>query len=166
MVQPEVTKVKTSLITGGIRTLTGLSAKQIIDEPQKEGDPYGLEKPKEIITLGGNKLVQVLEVGKEEDKKDSSVSSYSQPNYYVRVKGYDTVYLVEGRILKNLKTDPQELKDRSVIAFNPLDIEKIDITLEGKSWVAVQEKDKKWTLEKPEKKAKMDSWPVSSILGT
>jgi hypothetical protein len=162
MIRPEETRVKGALVSGALRSVAGLSARDIIDEPKKDGDPYGLDKPEEIYTLTGADQEQTLEIGKPVESSDGSTTT--QPNHYARVKGHDTVYVVESRLLKMMKTDPQDLKDRSVLSFNPNDIEKVDIELDGKSWVAVRHPDKKWSLEKPEKKEKMDSWLVSSLL--
>jgi hypothetical protein len=165
MTRPEQTRVKTTLIEGDIKSVTILSAKDIIDEPKKDGDPYGLDKPEKTFMLSGGKLQQTLEIGKAVDKKEKKESSpQSQPSYYARVKGQDTVYVVDGRILKMMKTDPKELKDRSVLSFNPNDIEKVEIELDGKTWLASRQEDRKWNLEKPEKREKMESWPISSML--
>lgn len=162
MLKPEQTRVKTTLVTGNLRSVAGLSAKDIIDAPKKDGDPYGLDKPEQTFFLKGDNLEQVLEIGKPLEKPEGTAQS--QPNYYARVKGHDTVYVVESRLLKMMKTDPQDLKDRSLLSFNPNDIEKFDIELDGKSWVATRQPDKKWELEKPEKREKMDSWQFSSLL--
>ncbi len=80
------------------------------------------------------------------------------------MKGQDTVYVVEGRAIRSLKTDPKELRDRSVLMFNPPEIDKAQITLDGKTWLAVQGQDKKWTLEKPEKADKVDTWAITGLL--
>jgi hypothetical protein len=82
----------------------------------------------------------------------------------VRVQGHDTVYLVDGKVLKEMKTDPQELRDRSLMTFKPLEIHKLEIELDGKKWVAAQSDDKKWSLEQPEKKKVIDTWPITGML--
>ena len=66
--------------------------------------------------------------------------------------------------MKSLKTNPDELRDRSLLTFNPADIEKLEISLDGKTWLAAKDKDNKWSLEQPEKKEKLDAWPVTGIL--
>ena len=66
--------------------------------------------------------------------------------------------------MKSLKTDLEELRDRSLLTFNPADIDKLEITLDGKTWLAARDKDNKWGLEQPEKREKMDAWAVTSIL--
>jgi len=159
--KPESYTVKQALMTTNLRTLTNLKAKEIIDEPSKEGDPYGLDKPGETIILSGPKLEQILVLGKAVEKKDA-VSK--EPDRYARLKGEETVYLIDGRSLKGLKTDPSELRDRSLLSFNPADIERFQVDLDGKQWVAAQDKDKRWTIEKPEKKTKVDAWTVTGLL--
>ncbi len=75
------------------------------------------------------------------------------------------MYLLDGRSLDSIKTDPEELRDRSLLTFNPPDIEKMQIDLDGKQWIATKDKDNKWTLEKPEKKEKLDNWPYQAYFG-
>ncbi len=120
--KPESFTVKQALMTTNVRTLTNLKAKEIIDEPSKEGDPYGLDKPEETIVLAGPKLEQTLVLGKAVEKKGAFSK---EPDRYCRIQGEATVYLIDGRSLKGLKTDPAELRDRSVLSFNPADIERL-----------------------------------------
>lgn len=163
LTKPERFAAKKSVIEAGLNALTALKAKEIIDEPKREGDPYGLDNPEESITIAGKKLEQVLLVGKPAgDAKEPAPGA--GPNLYTKVKGQDTVYVVEGRAIRSLKTDPKELRDRSVLMFNPPEIERVQITLDGKTLLAVQGQDKKWTLEKPEKTDKVDTWAITGLL--
>ncbi len=165
MVKPEVMKAKSSLVEGSIKTITGLKATQIIDNPVKDGDEYGLAKPETSIVLAGPKLEQTLLVGKavsSEKDKNSQVT----PDRYARVAGRDTVYAIDGRTVKNLKIEPDALRDRSLFALVPTDIEKFELELEGTTWAAARGKDNKWDLEKPEKKDKIETWPVTGLLWT
>ncbi|MGO9572503.1 MAG: DUF4340 domain-containing protein [Desulfomonilaceae bacterium] len=162
MVKPERFLVKAPLIAGNLRTLTNLTAKGIIDEPAKDGDPYGLDNPQEAILIAGKEREQTLLVGAPEKKEGGPPGA--EPDRYARIKGQETVYVLDGRALKSLKTAPDELRDRSLLTFNPADIEKMEISLDGKTWLAAKDKDNKWSLEQPEKKEKLDAWPVTSIL--
>jgi hypothetical protein len=159
--KPESFPVKQALMTTNVRTLTNLKAKEIIDEPSKEGDPYGLDTPEETIVLSGPKLEQTLVLGKAVEKKGASPQ---EPDRYGRITGEHTVYLIDGRSFKGLKTDPAQLRDRSLLSFNPADIERFQIELDGKEWVAALDKDKRWTIEKPEKKTNVDAWTVTGVL--
>lgn len=159
--KPEHFAVKLAPVMSDLRLLTNLKAKQIIDEPTQEGDPYGLDKPEETIVLSGPKLVQTLELGKALDKK---AGVPLEPDRYARLKGDKTVYVIDGRSLKALKTDPSEMRDRSLLSFNPADIDRVEISLDGKEWVAAHDKDKRWIIEKPEKKTNVDAWAVTGAL--
>jgi hypothetical protein len=161
MARPESFAVKSTAVNDDIRTLTNLRAKQVIDEPAKENDPYGLDKPVETISLTGKKMEQTLLLGKSSETKDQPAK---EPDRYARIKGEDAVYVVDGRSLKSLKTDPDELRDRSLLNFNPADIEKVEIGLDGKQFTAVKNKDKDWNLEIPETKGPIDSWKITGII--
>jgi len=161
MVTPEQTRVKSQVIRQSLINLTNLTARQIIDVPQKEGDPYGLDNPAEKIVLSGKDLDQTLLIGKAEVKQAKPGPAADR---YVRVQGHDMVYVVDGRVLKEMKTDPQELRDRSLLTFKPLEIRRIEIELDGKKWLAVQGDDRKWTLEQPEKRQLADAWPITGML--
>ncbi|MBI5571946.1 MAG: DUF4340 domain-containing protein [Desulfomonile tiedjei] len=162
LTKPDSFAVKYQAARRNLKTLTALTAKEIIDEPQKEGDPYGLDNPGETIFLGGNKVQQTLLVGKAKTKGPESVSPDS--DRYTRIKGQDTIYLVDGKVLNSLTLDPDKIRDRSVLDFNPTEINKAEIELDGRRLVALLGKDKTWTLEEPEKKDKIDAWAVTGIL--
>jgi Domain of unknown function (DUF4340) len=162
MVKPERIRAKAAIIALNLRTLTNLTARSIIDDPAKDGDPYGLNNPQETILMAGKEREQTLLIGAPQKKEGGPPGA--EPDRYARIKGQDTVYVLDGRALKSLKTNPDELRDRSLLTFNPADIERLEITLDGKTWLAAKDKDNKWSLEQPEKKEKLDAWPVTSVL--
>ena len=164
MVKPDRIRVKAPLIAGNLRTLTNLAARKIIDNPVKEGDPYGLDSPQETIFMGGKEREQTLLIGAPEAPEKKEGGPGAEQDRYARIKGQDIVYVLDGRALKSLKTDLEELRDRSLLTFNPAEIDKLEITLDGKTWLAARDKDNKWGLEQPEKREKMDAWAVTSIL--
>ncbi|AFM25652.1 DUF4340 domain-containing protein [Desulfomonile tiedjei] len=162
LTKPEKFKAKLSVMESGLNSITALKAKDIIDEPNTDGDTYGFENPQETIHLSGAKLAQTLIVGKpKQDPKESQAPGST--SVYAKLKDQPMIYVIEERALKSLKTDPKDLRDRSVMALNPSDIEKIEVAVDGKTWLLVQ-KDKKWSMEQPEKKENLDSWVVSGLL--
>lgn len=161
MIKPEHFVVKKSLVRTAVRTLTSMNAKDIIDEPVKEGDVYGLENPEEIFTLEGKGRERTLLVGKAESKEGDASPGHLR---FAKIKGNDVVYKIDERLLNGIKMDPDILRDRTLLDFNPTDVEKVEIELDGKQWAAVQGKDNKWNLEKPEKKEKIDTWLVTAVL--
>jgi hypothetical protein len=158
---PERFRAKNSVVTSDLRTITNLKAKEIIDSPSKEGDEYGLQNPQESIQLSGPKRELTLLIGKAKEQKKSSTAAADK---YARIKGHEPVYLLDGRSLDGVKTDPKQLRDRSLLTFNPPDIEKVQVDLDGKQWVASKDKENKWSLEKPEKREKLGNWLISGII--
>jgi hypothetical protein len=161
MTKPEKIRVKTAEIDRELINLTNLEAKDIIDEPKKDGDPYGLDKPMEKIRLAGKKRDQTLLIGKTKTDKDKPATPNS--DRYARLQGQNTVYLIGSQIVANVKTDPEALQDKSLLHFKPEDIEKIQLDLDGKKWKVSRSEDKQWSLEEPEKK-KVQPWPITGIL--
>jgi len=162
LVKPEKMRVKSSLVNSDLRSLTNLAAQEIIDQPQKEGDPYGLDNPETSILLSGEKRQLELLVGKPVEKKDKSQTL--TPDRYARVKGNDTVYVITGLPIKNLHMDPEKLRDRSLLTFDPANVERLEVSIEDKKWLASRGKDNKWELEEPQKKKSMETWVVNRVL--
>jgi len=162
MVKPDQMRVKATEVGRDLVNLTNLEAKDIIDEPKKAGDPYGLDNPTEMIELAGKKRGQTLLIGKAKEGSDKKTAS--NPDRYAKMKGMEMVYLIDGRTLANVKTDPKDLQDKYLLHFKPDGIGKLEVDLDGTKWVAVRSKDAKWTLEKPEKKKNIDAWPVTGLL--
>lgn len=161
MVKPESFRVKAAEISRGLIGLTNIQAKDIIDEPKKEGDPYGLDKPEYKILLDSKNRKQTLLIGKAVGKQDSP----SSKDRYAKIEGQDTVYVIGSRDLTAFKTDPKELRDRSILSFKPKEIHKMEVTMDGKTWlVQKSEKEDTWAMEKPEKKAVVETWPITGIL--
>ncbi|MFH1114978.1 MAG: DUF4340 domain-containing protein [Pseudomonadota bacterium] len=163
MLRPERMRVKAEDVKRDLIGLTNLQAREIIDEPKKDGDPYGLDSPKERIELAGTKRSQTLLVGKAKGDKEKQTGSH--PDLFARIKGMDMVYLIDGRTLGSMKTDPKELRDKCLLDFKPDRIDKLEVALDGKKWSAVRSsKDAKWTLEEPEKRKDMDAWAITGLL--
>ncbi|MFH0823651.1 MAG: DUF4340 domain-containing protein [Pseudomonadota bacterium] len=164
MERPERMKVKASVIERDIGSLTNLNAVEIIDSPEKEGDKYGFEKPESTIVLAGEKLEQVLVVGKPAG--DPPKEGEPSPNRYAMIKGRDMAYVISNRGITGLTFDPEKLRDKSVFAFEPGNVEKVEVTLDGKKWAASRGKDNKWDITEPEKKSNVPAWSVTSVLWT
>lgn len=160
MVKPEQFRVKSAMLNKTLIDLTNLQAEGIIDDPKKEGDPYGLEQPEEEVILAGKKLEQTLLVGKEAKGGKGIGASGTR---YARIKGREPVYEIDVSTLAPLQADPKVMRDRSLVDVKPTQIEKVEIDLEGKKWVAAKNSDKEWKLEEPAK-GPIQAWEVTSII--
>jgi Domain of unknown function (DUF4340) len=161
MLKPQRIRVKSDALNRNLRTITNLTATEIIDSPKKEGDPYGLVNPIQRMVLSGEKLNQTLLIGQPKEGKELPGKARK---LYAHIDGRDTVYEISSSQLNGLKTDPKQLRDRSLFSFNPADINKVEIDLEGTNWVLSRGKENKWLLTEPEKKDDLKSWPVTALL--
>lgn len=162
MTEPEKIRVKAAEINRNLINLTNLQAKDIIDEPKTEGDPYGLNNPAQSIALEGKKRNQILLVGKAKDKKKNTPRSKS--DIYARVKGQNMVYVIADREITAFTIDPKKLRDRYLMSFKPHEIQKVEVDLDGTKWLVVRSAGDKWSLEKPEKKENIETWPITGML--
>lgn len=160
MLKPEQLRVKSSIANKALIDITNLQAKGIIDEPMTDGDPYGLDQPEEEITLAGKKLRQTLLVGKASNGEKRIGRGASR---YARIKGREPVYEIDLSFLAPLKADPQRLQDKSIVDVKPTAVERLEIDLDGKKWIAVKGEDGTWGLESP-RKGSVQAWEITSIL--
>jgi len=140
-----------------IRTLTNLQARDIVDTPSDKPDEYGFDKPEMVVTITGKEREDSLTIGKPSgDGKGSE--------RYAVIKGQKPVYVIDGKAVLALKTDPASLQDRAILSFDPQDFDKVTLTLDGKTWEAARGKDTKWLIEKPEPKREIEAWPVMRLV--
>ncbi|MDQ1240433.1 MAG: hypothetical protein QG577_2619 [Thermodesulfobacteriota bacterium] len=162
MVKPEEMRLKASVLNRDLISLTNLRAKQIIDEPNLSDDQYGLTSPRASVELSGPKAGQTLIVG---GPVKEAPSATGDSDVYVAVKDRSNVYIVEGKPLKAFSPpDTHALRDKSLVSFNLPDVEKLQLELDGKKWVAIRKDEKQWTLEEPQKISSLDAWSITSIL--
>lgn len=162
MTKPEEMRLKSSLVNKDLISLTNLRAKKIIDGPNLEDEQYGLKVPLTTIEVSGPKAGQTLLVGKAVSEGSSGTD---ESDIYVAVKDRNNVYVVDAKQIKALsQPDPSILRDKSLFSFNIPDVERLQLELDGKKWVAVRKDDKHWSLEEPEKISQVDTWSITSIL--
>ncbi len=158
MVKPEKMRVKGPIMGSNLQALTSLSAKEIIDQPSADGDTYGFASPYRSFTLTGPKRNQTLEIGAQ--KQDTKVG-----DRYAQVVGTDEVFVIPESALKRLRFATQDLRDTSTLEFEPSEIERIRITLDGVTrFFALDTKNNKWRMEEPHAKGRIEQWPISSLL--
>ena len=162
MIKPQTMRVKGATIDRDVLRLTNMKARKIIDKPKSNGDPYGLKEPVRRITLSGNKLEQTLLIGKYVEGKGKDTPGPKK--VYAQIEGRTPVYVVDDWVLTKLETDPKKLQDRSLFSFDTAEIHQVQLKFNGKTWLAVRDKDKKWSLQQPIKEDQIDTWLVTTVL--
>ncbi len=163
MTAPDTMRVNKNAARRNLTLLTSLQAVEVIDNPKEDAALYGLDKPFARIELSGEKGATTLFIGAPVKKDDPESSRSPHPNRYAKIKGRETVYVISGQGLKNLVTDPEKLRDRSVLAFSPENINKLEIQYDGKSLEAERADDDAWKLTEPPA-AEVKSWKLTSVL--
>ncbi len=145
-----------------LRGISDLHAKEIVDSPSAENDPYKFRNSKNQIILETKDGETTFTFGATKDKK--AVNGPSGNLRYLSVSGQKPVYVVDDNFFTGAKLDPASLTDRSVVLIEPLIVEKILIDFLGKEWEFAKTSDNKWKMEQPEHRDKLDDWRISEII--
>jgi hypothetical protein len=162
IVKPINAPAKPAKIGALLREISDLHAKEIVDSPLVENDPYKFEKSKNKIVLETKVGTTTFTFGGAKDKKAENGSSRNFR--YLSVSGQAPVYVVDDNFFTGAKLDPESLTDRSVVLIEPLIVEKILIDFLGKEWEFAKTSDNKWKMEQPEHRDKLDDWRISEII--
>lgn len=162
IVKPIDAIVKAPLIKSLLRSVSGLEAKEIIDDRIIENNPYDFENSKNRIMLHGKDFSKTITFGAIKENK--TITGSTGNTRYLSVSGQSPVYLIDDKFFIEAKLDPETMMDRSIISAEPLDVEKIEIELMGRSWSFSKSGDHKWRMEKPQHRDKLADWLVSGIL--
>ncbi len=160
--KPVNAAAKPAKIGALIRGISDLHAKEIVDSPSVENDPYKFEKSKNKIILEGKEGSTTFTFGGAKEKK---VENGPSGNFrYLSVSGQTPVYIVDDSFFTGAKLDPESLTDRSIALIDPLIVEKILIDFKGKNWEFAKTSDNKWKMEQPAHRDKLDDWRISEML--
>ncbi len=131
--QPKQLAADPNEVRSLLSSIKGVRAEDFVDEPAAL-EEYGLDKPRRKITVDlGKDTHRELWVGAEKAKDSKNV-------LYVKKPDDKTVYAVGSWSWKGLDKDVGTLRDKTVIAFDPLNLGAIEITRrEGDSYRLVKE---------------------------
>lgn len=153
---------KVAMVNSLLRGISGLTAKEIIDAPSTENNPYGFENSKNRIVLHGKDFSKTITLGAIKDSKAGTGPSGT--TRYLSASGQTPVYLIDDKFFMEAQLDPDTLRDRAIVSTEPLDVDKIQIELMGRTWLLSRAGDNKWRMEKPEHRDKIEDWFISGIL--
>ncbi|MGO8880551.1 MAG: DUF4340 domain-containing protein [Desulfomonilaceae bacterium] len=160
--KPVNAPAKPAKIGALLRGISDLHAKEIVDSPLVENDPYKFEKSRNKIVLETKDGATTFTFGATKDKK--AENGASRNFRYLSVSGRNPVYVVDDNFFTGAKLDLESLTDRSVVLIEPLIVEKILIDFMGKEWEFAKTSDNKWKMEQPEHRDKLDDWRISEII--
>ncbi|MBI2805631.1 MAG: DUF4340 domain-containing protein [Planctomycetes bacterium] len=118
--------------------LARLKAERFEDSQPKELAKFGLDKPAFKITLTTKEgKPRQLEIGKRIESKEGG--------RFARLAGGDAVFVINEKLAANLKADPFDLVEASVLTIDPKNIERIRYQ-EGKSSFTLESQKGRWQI--------------------
>jgi hypothetical protein len=147
LTQPVRADADDSIVGSLLAALAASDIKRTLEKKPGAADlkSFGLDPPavNVSITLKNGLTLPTLAVGAKTPLGDSA---------YARRGNDPTVYLTDGSIVLALKKQPNDLRDKTVIAFPQEQVAKVEIQTPGQALVLVKGEKEQWTLEAPIKK--------------
>jgi hypothetical protein len=139
-----VKPVKYDADSNGVRTLLSSLSNARIDEFTSDNPAnvtqYGLDKPALEVSIyaGPGQSRQSLEFGQKG-------AGAGKDDYYVRRGEKPNVYTVHNYVFSDANKALNDLRDRTVLAFDPDKVEQVKFTGNGKFFAVARAADGKWT---------------------
>ncbi len=137
-------------VGGLLRKVRNLRVRDFVDDAPKDLQKYGLAAPEADIVLRGKKDAPAGTIlfGKEAEKGAR----------YARTTGRDAVFTVGNDVMKDVVSDPGELRDTKVTRLDEAQVSEIRIE-QGDRKLALAKMGEKWELKEPEKKEADENQP-------
>jgi Domain of unknown function (DUF4340) len=139
------------------RYVADLHYTRVIEERPAALEPFGLTTPRlEVqVMLKGQSAPLILRLG---------ATNPSGGSYYTQVDGRPSVYLVSGMAKDVLDASLHALRDKTVLAFTPAEVQQVQLARETEESVTLQRQEgDAWRLTAPVS-AKADDQQVRSML--
>lgn len=130
--------------SNGVRTLLGSLSNARIDEFTSDNPAhlshYGLDKPALEVSVftGAGQSPQSLLFGEKG-------SGTGKDDYYVKLASTPNVYTVHNYVFSDANKTLNDLRDRTVLAFDPDQVEQVKFSNNGHAYVISRSADGKWT---------------------
>ncbi len=155
--QPIEAEADETTVTNMVNAIADAEIVRTLDEPVQDPALYGLNAPVvklQVILKDGKTLPQVS-IG-----KDTPVG-YS---VYIQKEGEAKILLTPQAFRLGMTKEVKDVRDKTVIAFQPSEVKKIEIQGQDKD-IVLTKADSGWSLEKP-KIGKADDSQVQSFLSS
>ncbi|MEJ5375168.1 MAG: DUF4340 domain-containing protein [bacterium] len=129
---------------------------RVIAEEPSDLQTYGLKEPQFLVRVKG----------KSPEEERSLLLGAKNPTevyYFCQFKGQKEVFLVSDILRRDVEKPLLELRDKSVLAFNPEKVQSLRVWGAGKEVLLLKESDKKWSIGEA-KELQADTDAVQSLL--
>jgi hypothetical protein len=124
-----------------LNSLSNSRINEFVNDNPTDLAKYNLAKPRITVTVyrdSGKPLS--LEVG-------GQIMSAGKEGFYVQRDGQPEVYSINSWMFADLDKDLGDLRDKTVLAFEPSDVERIQVTQNGHTFDVVRKPAGKWYVE-------------------
>lgn len=157
---PERLKADDGEVSSLLWKLKDLKAKRFLAEGAQAVTRY-LGKPEVKVSVWeqGGRAPKTLLLAPAPGEKDGKAVAYAG------VAGQGPVVLVDSTALKELARSTADLRDRSLLGFDPKDVKRLQIKSGGQTVLLERESDTEWRITEP-KKGKAREAKVNDLLWT
>jgi hypothetical protein len=153
--KPPAYKADAAQVRGLLSSLRSVRAQDFIDNVGADPTVYGLVPPTLSVSLylGEDEAKKTVLVGGEKPEPGG------EKKRYLKRGEKDTVYVVGDWVLRDLNKEVNDLRDKTVLAFDPEKVTKIEVKRkDGEIFTIARGTDKKWMVagkegEKPKETA-------------
>lgn len=138
--EPGPFKADATAVRSVLSTLRSMRAIDFPSDQPTDLSQFGLDAPQVVVTLrvGANNAEQIVRLGKNAEKKD----------LYLQTAAAPTVYTVSDWVLRDLNKSVNDLRDKTLLAFDRDALTAIEVRRRGEeAFRLVREADKKWRPE-------------------
>jgi hypothetical protein len=153
--QPIKVKADGFAIDRLVNAVRDLKAKEFMAEATTDFARYGLTRPDYRVTVSEKdaRAPTTVLIARSAEKATKSSKSPSplqeQGQAYVAVKGGKQVFLVDGKVLRDLKKSPLDLRDKRLLAFEIKDVKGLRVAWPEVTIVLEKDADN-WKLTQPQ----------------
>jgi len=142
-----------------LTALVDAQVKDFVNDAPIDLGPYGLKTPQISVSVysGKSKVQQSLLFGLE-------VPQASKKAVYVKLAGAPAVYSVEDSLLGKINLGLFDLRDKTVMGFDPLKIGRVDIENHGKQYTLSRGASGKWQVTNSAKTSAANGQAVQTFI--
>lgn len=143
IVAPQQYQADTEKMNSFLSKITSSQVKAFITEKAEDLTQYGLEYPTATLSLmvGEDKSQKTLFLGKKNE---------SEEGVYAKHEAMENVFLVDATILDEFPKQINDLRDKTLLAFNNAGIQKIELRSQEESIVLEREAEEDWAITQPQ----------------
>jgi len=138
--KPVRTKADGDEVDTILRKLHDGEAETFVAEDAEDEAQYGLDRPEVTVELF---------VGEKDNVKSLAIGRREGGTYYARDASRDPVFTVDSSLVSLLMKEAADLRDKSILAFEPYEVEQIRLLTEEMNLLCQKDATSTWQIVEP-----------------